>query len=303
MKTLALPLAMLLFLSSYGQITTTKTAEINNYDSSKNYLNEDARLYKGQELYLKGLSESLREYGYSDMVIDYRESTLKKSNVYEPGGSLGSKYEALTGKYFTVLDVIKGDVINGDYFLKLQEKESKDTLYYGYRANAESHFPFIVTGYFLKLKQTLAGKKFVVTGASTNERINISTGQKALSYATGSIWSVADITIDEKNYNVSAILESPKKEKVLLAINELNNDLYVLEYDTLITSGAKPGDANWQAIINGRVAIGMKKAMCQLSLGKPNDITELKDKSGTYELWSYDIGSLYFRNGILFDKK
>ncbi len=34
-----------------------------------------------------------------------------------------------------------------------------------------------------------------------------------------------------------------------------------------------------------------------------DDINEIKDKTGTEELWSYGIGSLYFKNGVLVDKK
>ena len=49
------------------------------YDSSTNFLGDDVLAYKGQELYLQGVSETLQKYGYSDFLNDYQKSYTFKN--------------------------------------------------------------------------------------------------------------------------------------------------------------------------------------------------------------------------------
>lgn len=231
MKTLTLTLALFLFLSPYCQITTTKVvdapkSEKKLYDSTENFLGDNVKQYIGQDLYLKGISEGLRGMGYTYFILDYTKSKFDKENIYKAEG-LGSKYEDLAGKYFTVLDVIKNAKRDNEYFLKLQEKESKDIVYYVYSSEFKYSFPFVVSGYFIKYKKECIGKKYIVKGKNwmqgkTKPMLNIKTGEPVSEFEPGSVWQVVDLTIEEKYYNLSLILENARHEQIPLPVHDLD---------------------------------------------------------------------------------
>ncbi|MBD5244894.1 MAG: hypothetical protein HDS57_05460 [Barnesiella sp.] len=59
-------------------------------------------------------------------------------------------------------------------------------------------------------------------------------------------------------------------------------------------------DANWQNIIHGRLAEGMTRDECRLSLGSPARISRRNDRSYMYEMWHYENGVyLVFQDGLL----
>lgn len=59
-------------------------------------------------------------------------------------------------------------------------------------------------------------------------------------------------------------------------------------------------DSNWQNIINGRVAEGMTRDECRLSLGAPTTVERYPGYSLLREMWSYEDGKyLIFDDGIL----
>lgn len=59
-------------------------------------------------------------------------------------------------------------------------------------------------------------------------------------------------------------------------------------------------DENWQRIVDGKVAEGMTKEECRLSMGNPKNLTQLPDQSGLREYWYYDGGRyLFFVDGLL----
>ena len=165
-------------LAAAAQITTTKVAPVSMtiekvaYDSLKNFLGEKPSGYLGQELYLPGMADILRQYGYEHFVLDYTKPTLaNRDNVYKCCDGFNSKYADLAGKYFTVVDITrhpdasKNALLYGKkYYFKLVEKESKDTVYYEYDGEYESSFPFITVGYFMKLKPRHLGEQYVVRG-------------------------------------------------------------------------------------------------------------------------------------------
>ncbi len=287
-------------IMSFGQITTTKVApkiEQNDntpYDNTKNFLGENVRQYIGQELYLKGKPESSRKYGYEGFLLDYRNtSSLDKSNVYRCCDSFNSKYNELAGKYFVVLDVIKHPkVIESNLlyekvsFLKLQEKQSKDIIFFKYDSQFEHSFPFIVVEFFNRLKQSQIGKSYILKGKnwiSSGPMTDIKTGKPVSNFVTGAKWKVVDVSIEEKYYSLSLILENEKGEQIPLDITRTENienyySAYVFAF-AFESSKAEHyrkvfGYENWQKILEGKVKIGMTKEMCQLSWGKPKKINE-----------------------------
>lgn len=59
-------------------------------------------------------------------------------------------------------------------------------------------------------------------------------------------------------------------------------------------------EENWNNIIHGRVAEGMTRDECRLSLGAPARITRRNDRSYLYEMWHYENGVyLVFQDGLL----
>ncbi|MGI8892474.1 MAG: hypothetical protein ACR2GN_03335 [Bacteroidia bacterium] len=152
-----------IFFQCFSQITTTKVApkgenkEVAPYDSIENFLGVNVYQYLGQELYLKPTWEKLRKYGYEGFIIDYQKNPYDEKNVYKCcSGAYNSIYEALAEKYFTVLDVLRhpkaaeSDALYGKkYFLKLEEKETKDVVYYTYDALIKHKFKFVVLAHYL----------------------------------------------------------------------------------------------------------------------------------------------------------
>lgn len=318
-KTLSILITAMFVTATYGQITTTRVAPkieqtVNTpYDSTKNFLGKDVYKYIGQELYLNGKSESLRKYGYEGFSIDYSISSLtNKSNVYKCCDSYNSKYDELTGKYFTVLEVIKHPEATEDeysyyakkFYLKLQEKEKKDIVYYEYDSEYEHSFPFILVSFFEKLKKKAIGQYFVF--GSTNLRfgddeLDVKTG-KVIVFSLGKEWECFDVTIEEKYFNLSLILKDNNEQT--LAINydmAIGADKF---YDVFTKKEAdkyktKFGLTTWQTILQGKVKIGMTKEMCKLSWGEPKSINETITSGKKSEQWVYSDNYLYFDNDIV----
>jgi hypothetical protein len=310
MKILTLTLALFLSLLCNAQITTTKVAEppAKKYDSTENTLEDHVEQFIGQDLYLKGQSQGLREFGYDKFVIDYTKSEFDKDNIYKANDNgINSKYDSLAGKYFTVIDVIKDASTTGQYFLKLQEKEKKDIVYYRYETEFASLFPFITTGYFVKCKQMIAGKKFVVrgknwVGGDKKPMLDMKTGLPVSDFQPGGVWTAIDLTVEEKYYTLSLILENAKHEQIPLEIDDLKRHFWSFEYEKANEYKSKFGAANWQLVLEGKVQKGMTDEMCELSWGKPKDVLKTTASDGKpLELWSYEDNKLYFSGGVLFE--
>ncbi len=312
MKLLTLSFAVFACIAGHGQITTTRVAEapVKKYDSTDNFLGENTGQYIGQELYLRGAAVGIREGAYTGFLLDYTKGKYDKENIYKHDNlGLGSIYDSLAGKYFLVLDVIKNSDIEDEYYFKLQEKESKDVLYYVYSSKFRFSFPFIITGYFIKHKPEVIGKKFILKGRNwiggdKKPMLDMKTGLPVSEFEPGSVWTTVDFTVEEKYYNLALILENSKHEQIPLSDDRTKDNRWAFDYDKAMSYKKKFGDANWQLILLGKVEKGMTAEMCEVSLGKPKDVTKATSTEGKkLELWTYEDNKLYFANGILFDTK
>jgi len=299
-----------------GQITTSKVAPLATdtyaapYDSTMNFLGKDVRKYIGQELYLNNTAESLRKYGYRGFLLDYTLSPFAQSNIYKCCESFNSKYADLAGKYFLVLDVIKhpkAEDVTGlyatKYFLKLKEKVSRDILYFEYDSRFEHTFQFVVVGYFTKMKQNSAGKEYIVKGknwiSSSESMADMRTGKPVSEFERGSKWKCVDLTIEERFYTISYVLENSKGEQIPLSIDNASRHNWVFEATEAEQFRARFGNENWDKILNEKVKIGMTKEMCLLSWGEPKNRNSTITEGNSTEQWVYDSGNLYFKNGVL----
>ena len=308
-------LFFILIANTYGQITTTKVApkveqgKIVQYDSLQNYLGKDVYKYVGQEIYLKGKSEGLRKFGYKDFYIDYKVPfIIDKDNVYKCCDGYSSKYDDLVGKYFKVLEVIKHPKAHEDElyasvcFLKLEEKETKNVVFFQYSLQFETAFPFIVVGYFEKLKKTEIGREFILRGRnwiSSDVMTEMNTGLPVSNFVAGAKWRCVDITIEEKYYSLSLVIANEKGEQIPLGIDNTKVNNWVFEYRDAENFRKKFGNENWKIILDGKVKIGMTKEMCELSWGEPKAINETISAGSKSEQWVYGKNYLYFENGLL----
>jgi len=308
-------------IKTYGQITTTKIATkiddntIVKYDSLNNYLGTNVYQYLGQDLYLKGQSESLRKYGYPYFYTDYNLEKFgngsRVSAVYKCCDSYNSKYSELEGNYFKVLEIIKHPKSDENeyyygrkFYLKLQEKASQDTLYFEYDSDNKFEFPFIVVGFFEKLKKLAIGQRFIFGSTKLRfgeDELDVKTG-KPIIFKLGEKWECYDVTIEEQYFNLSLLLKDNIGQTLCIGYEmAIGTEKF---YDVFTEKDAdkykvKFGNDNWNTILQGKVIIGMTKEMCKLSWGEPKDINETITSGRKSEQWVYSDNYLYFENGKL----
>jgi len=306
-------LTVLLTVTTFGQITTTKVTikpeetDTKPYDSTQNFLGKQVIKYKGQELYLKGKAESLRKYGYEGFYTDFNKGKFD-NGVYKCCDSYNSKYNELNGKYFKVLEIIKHpksseneNLYGKKSYLKLEEKESKEIVYFEYDSQFEHKFEFIVVGFFEKIKKSIIGQEFVFADKILESSTDIETG-KFITSRTGQDWKCIDLTIEEKYFNLSLIIQNSLGEKTTIyyesVFGKLSKGKVYLKTDA-DNYRKKFGSEKYDKILQGKVIIGMTKEMCKLSWGEPKKINETITTGKKTEQWVYSDNYLYFDNGIL----
>ena len=306
----------LLFFTSgilFGQIKTTKifeevpTSFHLPYDSLNNFEGENIKKYIGQVLYLNQKPLELRQYGYADMFEYYKENEYKEK-VYKCCESYNTIYKEVAGKYFLVIDAFKHPkstenerLYGKSYILKLVEKETNDTLIYHYNSEYKTSFPFIILGYFEKLKKTNVGHEFIFQNKLIDGSINIETG-KIIKIKTGTIWTCIDVTIEDKYYYLSLVFKNINNEKIAIEYDILSQDFISTTYFTTLKANyyqKKFGNENWKNILEGKAKIGMTREMCKISWGIPKKINETITLGKKREQWVYDDNYLYFFNGTL----
>jgi len=270
------------------------------YDVRKNFIGENAKSYIGQDLYLKGKSEILQDYGYSDF-----KTNIIGGEVYKccsTKSSFNSSYDFLNGKYFKVIDVIPNErtknypMLYSEYFLKLEENESKDIVYYKYDGKYEYSFPFIVVSHFEYLKEKGVGNKIIV---SKNYFDNKDLKGNIFELKLGDVWTIEDITVENQYYKLVYVIKNSRGNYKTIDVSILNDDNpsrnvhYIKDYNKY---KLKFGAVNWNKIFEkGEVVIGFTEEMCLMAWGKPNSIR----KASYGDQWIYDDQYLYFKNGKL----
>lgn len=315
MKTQFLILFVLVIFQSFGQITTAKVAEKAKepkpliYDSLDNFLGENFHFYKGQMLYLSGVSETLRKYGYRDFYNKYGNlSSIDKKSIYKccVDEGFGSKYEELAEKYFLVLDILphpkaeENEFLYGKkHYFKLKEVESGEECYFEYNEKYKHSFPFIVVGYFEKLKKDFTGKEYITRGKNWIDRnspmTDMITGAVVSDFDNGKVWKCTDVSVETKYYALSLILTNELGQKIPIAVENLKSNNWIMDVKTAEAYRDKFGNENWLLILKGKIKIGMTEEMCLIAWGKPNKI----NRASYGDQWVYDDQYLYFENGKL----
>lgn len=309
MKTSILLLGITIFTQvSFGQITATKVSEpkpikAEPYDSLRNFLGNDYEEYKGQELYLVPKAESLRKYGYEGFINDINKSALDESNTFKCCDNYNSKYDELQGRYFTVIDVLKDpkSSYSAYAFLKLKMKETEEIVFYKYSTKFSSSFPFLVVGYYEKQKEIFVGNEVLIRpfpkidGINKKIIIDINTGEE-MELEKGKYVKCIDVTIDEKYYEPSLLLENDKGQNFLFPLNARDLKIRrILTKKEAEDYRERFGDEYWQTILDEKVKVGFTIEMTKISWGKPDKI----NRASYGDQWVYGRQYLYFENGRL----
>lgn len=234
------------------------------YDSLKNVLpKEYAKRYIGQKFYVPTNSECEKGFGYRNFKKDIT------GKIYMPisGSRIYTKCEAITGKYFDVIDVVYDTrAYIGDVYLKLQDNITGRILFYDYK---EYEFPFIVCGHYDKMKQLYIGKTFL-----------LDFGNKEV--------ECVDFIIDETHVFIEELLFNDSTryfvERAIIE-DKINRKVQA--------------DLEKEELISKKLKLGLDTYECRILLGDPIKINITKGSFGRHEQWVYENRYLYFENGIL----
>ena len=292
--------AMLAAASADGQVSTRPVAPESAvktdavFDGSVNYLGSDPKGYVGEELFLPGLPESLRRYGWSGFC-----QLLPCGIAVSP-----EPYDALAGKYLRVeaVEPAPAGVGNSEVFiLTLTEKGSDLRWYYRYKADSPHSFPFVAVKYFERQKRALVGRRFVSRGWNShvvNGTVHdINTGRD-VAFSPGTMWKCTDVSIEERFFALVMILRNDKGEEVPFSVERVADPVSILSAEEAGRIKRVHGEANYRAILDQKVRIGMSKPQVELSWGKPRDINRTVTRNGgTSEQWVYPDNYVYFDGG------
>lgn len=279
------------------------------YDSTANFLHKEPAQYLGQTLLLKGMPADKRELGYVGFILNYKKDDAvmnNNKNIYKCCDGYNSQYAPLINKQFLVLEVLKNPHnkkdedpnFDNEFYLKLQELESGDILFYKYSSIAEYTFPFIVMGYLEKQKSLLVGNNYVFTDIALSEAKTINS-QKRPTTTVGDKWKCIDIIISEDNFELSLLIQNTKKQQLTLPLTTITG-----EHTPKMAYTAKEADSmrkrfgiyNYKRVLQQKIGMNMTQEACRLSWGEP---LETK-KEGNTEIWIYAAGNtLTFKKGRL----
>jgi len=301
---------LLLLFSAVITISSVIVAQTSlPYDSLKNFVGDQPRQYIGQELYVKGLPANSKELGYAGFVIDYRKDDVilnDRKNVYQVGEGYNSRYDALVGQYFRVIDVMPHPMAKENpseygyyYYLKLQQQPAGNTLYYRYDSRSGYSFPFIVIGFYDKQRALLFGKEFIFTQNALAGIKDVRTGQPIKNTSVQK-WKCFRMSIDPEKYQLSLVLQNNRGERILIPYDLVDphtkDGRKAYTVDEADKYRKEFGKANFDRILENVVRPGMTKQMCRLSWGEPMDIQQ---GPGNTETWNYAAGTLVFKGDRL----
>ena len=172
--------------------------------------------------------------------------------------------------------------------MKLKEKESGDIVYYEYNiiSKSESIFPFIIVGYFMKLKQEYIGKEYIYRSS-------------VFKYSK---MKCTDVTVRENEVEIALVFENENNEKIFVSIDGeygKRDKWSFIPIDKAEYFKNIFGEENWNTILDKKVQIGMTSEMCKMSWGSPEKINRTTTAGKSSEQWVYSNNYLYFENGVL----
>jgi len=296
-------LALMCSTSCLAQIKTidvpTPQAKEQKYDSLQNLNLRNAMSHKGQVLYIVGNNDSKSQgYYWNKFFVnpDLRAKPYKSVGKY----SSGTDYEAVTGKYYKVIDVIKDGEMRVWLHLEPDNiREKWDRCYYLVEtARSIDNVPHITLGYYYKMKSLMIDNIFI----TREEKLTSATTGETIIVPIRTQFKCIDIGIDDEKKEIVAIFENNKYGKVRAYFFDGNKPKVTCftdlkRYNYLVR---KFGRTWANSISETRLKIGMTKEMAIEAWGKPYEINRTTGSFGTDEQWVYEGYYVYFRNGKLY---
>ena len=273
-----------------GVYTATKSraqeSDVMPYDSTKNFLgNSNVKSYKGQILYVKGVSLNLQEYGYDNFYSTKSRGDGCRYGVPYGTFATGSPYDSLVGKYFIVKNIDDEKWYIGQYWFQLENRDDpNDTAWFYYDAKHEFSFPFIVLSYFEYLKQRYIGKEISYFG-HRNEEFKID------------VRKCINVGIEDKYYELSLFFEDGTTAGVKYdkEINPTGASFILTEtyFNLLAQYGLKMA----KCAVRSKICVGMPEELLLLSWGQPDEIN--RSSTNENDQWVYYNQYVYVKNGII----
>ena len=242
----------------------------------------------------------------------------------------------LRSEYYIIKDIMP--LAGNKTTIRFIGKEKEDTIYLSlYNDLFFDKAPFIVVGYYEKMKKEYIGKEFSLY--SYGNFIDINTGMKK-EFNSGEIFTCTDITLLSNSNLPAAILKSSQNDEIAAILKGFKSlqDYpkifnFNLQKETRVEKSARQTKENEEELSSkakekeelekrdaqykkdciakfgqkygllvyvGDVAMGMTKEMCRAAWGEPDHINKTTTKNGKHEQWVYSLGNyLYFDNNIL----
>jgi len=294
-----IPLLIFLLTSVLSaQISVTRTTSSKKHDSKKiissaydstyNFPSYKIKFLIGQKFYVKPKAEKLRKFGYLHFIKDPNKSEFAPPNIYCHNIGIASEHDSLANRYFEFKDIVWTK--SKKKALLLIDTNAKDTLYYVYDAFKPETFPFLIEGYFKKIVNKKVGKRYILRQLN-KPLIYVTQGFEAIP-GEEKFWTIEQVTLDDKNFDISYILSDDDGHKILVNKDDFEKTA-LTEKDYKIIKIRYP--KRYKIILNKNVITGMSKEACKFSLGVPQKV----NYSGDLEQWLYKNITLYFNKGIL----
>lgn len=321
-------------ITAYGQsvptvISTTPRVEqtIVPYDSLRNIYTDNCKQLIGQEIYFLPNHLYKKDGDYNLDILTTRPTgpalsskLMDGSNVYQPYecsyGAIKTSYAGLVQKKFKIIDYIEVDGSIGKPwpFLVLENPLDGSNLYMEANLIHENKTPFIILGYFDKLKQKYIGRDYKPDFSA--KLFNLETNTLVRTNIPDPLHCI-DLTILDAQWNpVAFVFQDADSTKYYAELENVvgrghgfrdiaeyratQQERQQREAEHLRAMIAKYGKTNGTLIAEGRVRVGFTKQMCIDAWGEPQKKNKTTTRYGTSEQWVYSLNSyLYFEGNKL----
>lgn len=333
MRILHIFIFLLVYIYSFAQsvpsvISATPRVERTTvpYDSLKNICKSNCKQLVGQEIYFLPNSGCERDGDYNlDILTSYPTGTSilsinrDGSNVYQPYqtsyGATKTSYAGLVKKKFRIIDYIEIPQSFGKPvpYLVLENPINNEPLYFECSYFNEGKTPYIILGYFEKMRQNYINHKYLpIDGITSLTRMS---DMQIVNSNLPDTLTCIDLTILDKQWSPMAIiLRGSDNEQYFAELSDYRLRPHLMdvaqheeaqrarrdaaaEHERQMI--AKYGRTNGRIIAQGKVKIGFTKQMCIDAWGEPKDVNTTTTRYGKREQWVYYDSYLYFENGKL----
>jgi len=339
MKSLLLLVLLTSTLISNAQIKTLNSAKgkivKTPYDSLTNFVGKHAYQLLGQELYVletknkfdfigfkikhikrdckeggdaykQELMQLIRQGASSKERMDFYNN-YKSRNVYKPNKKTSrTDYDSVAGKYYFVDSVLPSLEVNENiYPLRIIAKDSGDTLYYKYRSESVSYFPFLIVGYYEKTLQLFENQRYILRDLKWkyDGANDLYTGE-SIRKTKGEVWRCTDIIVNDQSYLLhepEIVLTNSDGQSISTSMKWIRDEKLIRSWGFFTVDDKSKiyktyGRDVWLNVLAGILTEGYTEELVIYTRGYPEEIN--KSNPGS-DQWVYENQYLYIKEGKL----